>query len=55
MALDIKRELKAVDLKDYDFYDKLTPEEIEELKEAVFDAISTKKGSLLPHNRCVLQ
>lgn len=25
--LDIKRELKAVDLKDYDFYDKLTPEE----------------------------
>jgi hypothetical protein len=25
--LDIKRELKAVDLKDYDFYKKLTPEE----------------------------
>ena len=30
MALDIKRELKAVDLKDYDFYDKLTPEEQKE-------------------------
>jgi hypothetical protein len=25
--LDIKRELKAVDLKNYDFYDKLSPEE----------------------------
>jgi hypothetical protein len=27
MALDIKRELKAVDTKDYNFYDKLTDEE----------------------------
>jgi hypothetical protein len=35
--------------------DELSWEEIEELKEAVFDAIATKKGSLLPHNRCVLQ
>ena len=30
MALDIKRELSAVDLKDYDFYDKLTPAEQKE-------------------------
>lgn len=28
--LDIKRELSAVDLKNYDFYDKLTPEEQKE-------------------------
>jgi hypothetical protein len=27
MALDIKRELSAVDNRNYDFYDKLTPEE----------------------------
>jgi hypothetical protein len=27
MALDIKRELKAVDLRDYDFYDKLPADE----------------------------
>jgi hypothetical protein len=27
VKLDIKRELSAVDLKDYDFYDNLTPEE----------------------------
>jgi hypothetical protein len=27
MALDIKRELAAVDLRNYEFYDKLTPEE----------------------------
>ena len=27
MALDIKKELKAIDTRDYDFYDKLTPEE----------------------------
>jgi hypothetical protein len=30
MALDIKRELNAVDLKNYDFYDKLTDEEKKE-------------------------
>jgi hypothetical protein len=30
MALDIKRELAAVDLRNYDFYDKLTPEEKKE-------------------------
>jgi hypothetical protein len=30
MTLDIKRILKAADLKDYDFYDKLTPEEQKE-------------------------
>jgi hypothetical protein len=30
MALDIKRELAAVDQKVYDFYDKLTPEEQKE-------------------------
>lgn len=27
MGLDIKRELKSVDLKDYNFYENLTPEE----------------------------
>ena len=30
MALDIKRELAAVDLRNYEFYDKLTPEEKKE-------------------------
>ena len=30
MALDIKRELSAVDLRNYEFYDKLTPEEKKE-------------------------
>ncbi len=30
MALDIKRELAAVDLRNFDFYDKLTPEEKKE-------------------------
>jgi DNA primase len=30
MALDIKRELNAVDMRNYDFYDKLTPEEKKE-------------------------
>lgn len=30
MALDIKRELKAVDTKNYNFYDSLTPEEKKE-------------------------
>lgn len=30
MALDIKRELKAVDLKNYDFYDNLTDQEKKE-------------------------
>lgn len=30
MALDIKRELAAVDLRNFDFYDKLSPEEKKE-------------------------
>jgi len=35
--------------------DSLTWEEIEELEEAVFDAIANKIGSSLPHNDYVLQ
>ena len=31
MALDLKKILKSIDLKDYNFYDKLTPEEQKEL------------------------
>ena len=35
--------------------DALSWEEIEELEEAVFDAIADKMGSFLPHNNYVLQ
>jgi hypothetical protein len=35
--------------------DELSWEEIEELQEAVFDAVATKMGSSLPHNSYVLQ
>jgi hypothetical protein len=35
--------------------DSLSWEEIEELQEAVFDAVAVKMGSSLPHNEYVLQ